>query len=76
MLIARGDGFTELNQFLEVNEANTTEKIILEPKFRHEAFISTHDARSGEPLGGVMLRWRKKKSRHSTEGLTEKEGMF
>ena len=76
MLIVKGEGLKEYNQVVQITQGNMNAEIQLQKPTKRQMVVWTYDATNGEPLAGVILRWRKKASKHVTEGLTAKEGVF
>jgi hypothetical protein len=76
MIVAKGENLKELNQYIEVADENITYEFNLKKPQKIQVYVWVHDASNGEPLDGVMLRWKKKTTRHITEGLTAKEGVY
>lgn len=76
MLIVKGEGLKEYNQVVQITQGNMNAEIQLQKPSKKQIIVWTHDATNGEPLAGVILKWRKKASKQVTEGLTAKEGVF
>lgn len=76
MIIAKGDNIKEHSEILDVQEGNVFAEIKMKKPTKKQVFIRAYDASTGDSLGSVILRWKKKASRHVLEGLTTKEGLY
>jgi len=76
MIVAKGEGLSEYNNIMDIPEGNVYEEIHMQKPLKKQIYVRTYDAIKGEPLGGVIVKWRKKASRHISEGLTRKEGLL
>jgi hypothetical protein len=71
LILADGEGFQSYSETIDIQEGDFSQEMIMQKKQAVNAIVVTQDGITGENLSGVIIRFKKKTSRHVCEGVTE-----
>ena len=74
--MADGEGLAQYSETVEISDDDMTKEIILKKKEKQVVCLYVRNGESGEDLSGVIIRFKKKTSRHVSEGVTDDNGVW